>query len=81
MKVINNTYPVHPNAPHAKAGDEVHWEHQRGCFRLIRNSDSKVVFATAPVNNDGQLQSNGQRPVLSGVIAQVKSKGWMLEIS
>ena len=79
MKVIQNTYPHFPKCPHAEVGNEVHWEHGQ-CFYLIRNSDNKRVFATAPVDRDGNLRSNGQPPILTGIIAQVKSKGWILEI-
>ena len=80
MKITSNTYPVYQNVPHAKPGDEVHWEHSQ-CFRLVRDSDGKTVFSTAPVDRDGKLRSNGKTPILTGVIAQVKSKGWILEIS
>lgn len=79
MKVIQNTYPVFPKVAHAEVGDEVHWEHSQ-CFRLIRNSDGKRLFATAPVDRDGNLRSNGQPATLVGIIAQVKSRGWILEI-
>lgn len=80
MKVIRNTYPVSPQTPHAKPGDSVYWSMYKGCFRLVRKSDGKTVFATAPVNKDGLLRSNGLLPKLTGVIAEVKSKGWILEI-
>ena len=79
MKVIRNTYPVFSKVPHAEAGDEVHWEHSQS-FRLIRDSDGKSVFSTAPVDRNGNRRSNGQPPILTGVIAEVKSKGWILEI-
>ncbi len=79
MKVIRNTYPKYPNVPHAEVGDKVHWEHSQ-CFRLIRDADKKAVFATAPVDRDGKLWSTGRPPILIGIIAQVKSKGWILEV-
>lgn len=79
MKVIQNTYPHFPNVPRAEVGDEVHWEHHQ-CFHLVRNSDNKRVFATAPVDRDGNLRSNGEPPLLVGIIAQVKSKGWILSL-
>ena len=80
MKVIKNTYPGHPNAPRAEIGNEVSWRHAQS-FELIRDVDGKIVFATAPVTRDGLLRSNGKSPMLIGVIAQVKSKGWILEIA
>ena len=79
MKVIRNTYPEWPNTPRAEVGDEVHWKLYQ-CFRLVRDSDGKTVFSTAPVNRDGNRYSNGEPPVLVGVIAQVKSRGWGLEV-
>ncbi len=81
MKVIRNTYPVYPKTPHAEAGDEVHWEMGRGQMNLIRESDGKPVFATAPVDRDGLLRSNGLPPVAIGIVAQIKSRGWILEIA
>jgi len=80
MKVILNTYPKFPNCPHAEAGDEVRWERGRLGFSLIRLSDGKCVFTTAPVDRDGSRYSNGKPPILIGVIAEVKSKGWVLEV-
>jgi len=80
MKIIMNTYPEHPGVPHAKPGDEVFWSMDRGCYRLIRKSDDKSVFATAPTNKDGKLRSSGKTPQLIGIIAQIKSRGWAMEI-
>ena len=80
MKVVRNTYPRHKHIAHAEIGDEVRWEMTRGAFRLIRESDGKSLFASAPVDTNGLLRSNKKQPVLNGVIAQVKSKGWILEI-
>ena len=80
MKIVQSTYPVFPKVAHAEVGDEVHWEGHRGAFHLIRNSDGKRLFTTAPVDRDGNLRSNGKTPNLIGIIAQVKSKGWILEI-
>ena len=80
MKVIKNTYPEHPNCSHAKKGDEVSWELTRGAFSLIRKSDGRSVFRSAPVDRDGRLRSNGKQTVATGIIAQVKTKGWVLEI-
>ncbi len=80
MKVIQNTYPKQPNTPHAKPGDKVSWALSRGAFSLIRKSDGKSIFRSALVDKDGRLRSNGQRTTVIGIIAQVKSKGWLLEI-
>ena len=80
MKIIRNTYPVHPGIPHAKPGDEVTWSMEKGVYRLIRKSDMKSVFSTAPVDKDGNLRSSGKTPNLVGVIAQVKLRGWVMEI-
>lgn len=80
LKVTRNTYPVHPGVAHAKPGDEVFWEFHKGCYRLLRKQDGKVLFATAPCDKDGLLRSNGQPPKLVGVVAEIKSKGWILEI-
>ena len=79
MKVIQNTYPVFTKVAHAEPGDIVHWEHSTR-FILWRKSDRNRVFETAPVDRDGNLRSNGQPPTLTGIIAQVKSRGWILEI-
>ena len=79
MKIIKNTYPVHPGIAHAELGDIVHWECGRAEMRLIRESDGATLFCTAILNRDG-LKANGEPPVLMGIIGQVKSKGWILEI-
>lgn len=81
MKIIRNTYPQFPNCPHAELGDVVRWEFGRGVYNLIRVTDGKAVFTSAPVDRDGNLRSNGKPPVLAGVVAQVKSKGWVLEVT
>ena len=81
MKVVRNTYPGHEGISRAEEGNMVHWELTRGCFDLIRNSDRKTVFTSPPVNKNGLLRSNGKQPKLTGVIAQVKKHGWILELS
>ncbi len=80
MIVLRNTYPKHPNTPHAEEGDSVHWEYSSKGVGLMRDSDKARLFRTAPVDRNGNLYSNGQPPVLIGIIGQVKSKGWILEI-
>jgi len=80
MKVIRNTYPTTPNIPHAEPGDEVKWElSHRRTYKLIRIKDNACVFSTPAVDLNGLLQ-NGTKPTLVGIIGQVKSKGWYLEI-
>ena len=80
LRVLENTYPVHDGVAHANVGDDVHWRVDRGVYNLIRASDGKTVFSTAPVDRDGKLRSNGKDPVLSGAVAQVKRRGWCLVI-
>jgi hypothetical protein len=77
MIVIRNTYPVYPKCAHAEVGDEVRWEKYRGCMSLVRVSDGKTVFSRDLLSPG---QHDGDRPVV-GVIACVKSKGWVLELS
>jgi hypothetical protein len=78
MKVIKNTYPIWPNVAHAEPGDIAKWDHHRGKFSLIRESDGKTLFSV-DVDGNGN-KSNGQPPTACGIISQVKSKGWILEI-
>ncbi|GAF79854.1 unnamed protein product [marine sediment metagenome] len=79
MKVIQNTYPKYPNVPHAEIGDIVHWEHRRS-FCLVRDADNKIVFMTSLVTIDGNLRSTNLQPTLTGIIAKIKSKNFILEI-
>ena len=79
MKIVRNTYPKSSVAHYAEPGDEVHWE-IKNAYILIRDRDGKALFSTAPVNRNGLLRSNNKPPVLVGVIAEVKKKGWILEI-
>lgn len=79
MKIIRNTYPVYSGGTHAEPGDKVCWKHYK-TMELIRRSGEKTIFSTATVDKNGFLRSNGKQPVLTGVIAQIKSKGWILEV-
>ena len=81
MKVIRNTYPKYPNVPCAEPGDTVHWEISGQGYRLIRDIDGKSLFCTAPVDKDGNRRSTKTPPVLIGIIAEVKSKRWILEVA
>jgi len=78
--IKQNTYPEFGNVAHAKKGDKVTWTNWRGCFDLVRQSDNAIVFSTAAIDDDSMLRSNGKQPKLFGIIAQVKSKGWILEL-
>lgn len=77
MKVIKNTFPQYPNCAHGEEGDICHWELVKGAYSLIRDFDSKLIFRTANVDKNGCLRSNGKSPVLCGIIAQNKSKGYI----
>jgi hypothetical protein len=81
MTVIKNTYPATPGVAHAEVGDEVRWEFVRGHYSLVRISDGKTLYATGDIDKNGNLRSNGKPPQLTGVIASVLSKGWVLEMS
>jgi hypothetical protein len=79
IKIIKNTYPKYNKAPHGEPGDACEWQLIKGAYCLIRESDKKCVYMTPPVNKEG-LKQDGKPPQLTGVIAQVKSKGWILEV-
>ena len=77
LTVVRNTYPAHPNVPHAEPGDEVRWEQVRGRMSLVRVADGKTVFSRDLLSPG---QHDGDRPVC-GIVAKVASKGWFLELS
>lgn len=77
--VTRNTYMRYPNVANAEPGDVCKWELSRGSYRLIRRSDGKSVFSTAPVNKDGLLRSNGKKPLLVGCIARYKGQELIVE--
>ena len=74
LKVVRNTYPV-LQCPHAELGDIVRWEVARGRCSLVRQSDGKTVFSRDCLPR----HTEDNRPVV-GVIAQIKSKGWAIEL-
>jgi hypothetical protein len=80
MIVVRNTYPLVPGVAHANKGDVCQWELLRGHYRLVRTTDQKSVYTSQPVGADGCLYSTKKSPCLVGVIAQIKNKGWILEI-
>jgi len=75
MIIIKNTYPIWPNVVHGKPGDEVKWMPGRGKMHLERMSDGQSIFSRDCLPKE----VDDTRPMI-GVIAQVKSKGWILEI-
>jgi len=76
VTIVRNTYPVWPNVAHGNPGDVVHWERYRGAMNLVRDSDGKTVYSRDLLSPG---QHDGDRPVV-GIIAQVKSKAWTLEV-
>jgi hypothetical protein len=82
LKVKRNTYP---NVD-LKEGDEVQWHYIRGCYWLYKVSELnlptlciKSYFASPNCNKDG-IKSNGKQVDLVGVVGQLKSKGYILEL-
>ena len=75
MKVVRNTYPVWAGVAHAEPGDVVDWKDGRREMHLERESDGRSIFSRdhLPKNVDDM------RPMV-GIIAQVKNKGWVLEV-
>lgn len=75
-RIVRNIYPAMTNVPHAEPGDIVSWQPQRNKTRaLIRESDGKTVLSLGRLSPDALKEFPE-----SGIIAQVKSKGWVLEI-
>ena len=74
--IIRNTYPTWPNVAHGLPGDVVEWSAGRGQMNLIRVTDGKSIFSRDCYPKD----VDDPRPMV-GVIAQIKSKGWVLEIA
>ena len=73
--VKQNTYPnVELNI-----GDKVHWEYARGCFYLKRENEIKSCFASPNCNRDG-IKPNGKQVDHVGVVGELKSKGYILEL-
>lgn len=76
MIVIRNTYPRLPGVPHAEPGDVVEWFAGPRCMSLVRQADHATVFS----RDKWPKEREDNRPLI-GVVAQVKSKGWVLEIA
>ena len=72
-RVVRNTYPRHANS--AEAGDEVTLVPRRdGGYNLRRDSDGRTVYSSPNRSQDSPM------PPMLGVIAAVKSRGYVLEI-
>lgn len=80
MKILENTYPRHENAAFGEVGESVEWILKYGQYELTQTDGYLVYFSTAPVDKNGNLRSNGQKPALKGVVGEVKSKGWRLVV-
>jgi hypothetical protein len=80
LKVVKNTYPRFHGVAQPEVGDEVFWSRIKSdSLALVRKHDNKVLFIHT-VRSDGN-KPNGKAPNVRGVISQVKSKGYCLEIS
>jgi len=75
VKVVRNTYPVWPNVTHGEPGDEVEWRASRNKMHLERLADGKSIFSRDCLPKDIE----DMRPMV-GIIAQVKCRGWVLEV-
>jgi len=78
--VKQNTYP---NVD-LKQGDIVEWIHERKCYYLYKSPIKskifdKAYFASPNCNKDG-IKPNGKQVSLVGIVAQVRSKGYILEL-
>ena len=76
MIVKRNTYPVINGVARAEVGEVVSWHVARGQQNLVRESDGKTVFSRDCYPKD----KDDYRPT-SGIVGQVKCRGWILEVS
>ena len=76
MIVLRNTYPRFSGVPHAEPGDVVEWFAGPRCMSLVRQSDGATVFS----RDKRPKEREDNRPLI-GVIARIKSKGWVLEVA
>ena len=77
--VKQNTYPNIDLNP----GDEVQWIHGNKCYYLYKVSSTKIVdklYFASPNCNKNSIKPNGDYVKLIGIVAQVKSKGYILEL-
>jgi len=80
LKVKQNTYLD----IELKQGDEVQWIHGKKCYYLYKTPINNITFdkkhfASPDCNRDG-IKPNGQQVSLVGIVAQIKSKGYILEL-
>ena len=79
LEVVRNTYP-HCDL---KQGDKVCWAWVRGAYSLYKHPFTSIFnksyFRTPDCNRDG-IKANGEPVALVGIIAQVKAKGFVLEL-
>jgi len=78
--VKQNTYP---NVD-LKQGDTVEWMYARKCYYLYKYPIKSTIldksyFASPNCNKDG-IKTNGKQVSLVGIVAQVKSKEYILEL-
>ena len=78
LEVVKNTYPTD-----LKPGDKVQWVYERGRYSLYKvpykGIFDKSYFASPNCTKDG-IKLNGMPVDLVGIIAQLKSRGWVLEL-
>ena len=65
-----------------KQGDIVEWVYARKCYYLYKPPIKSIIldksyFASPNCNKDG-IKPNGDYVILVGIVAQVKSKGYIL---
>ncbi len=79
LVVLKNTYPEVDLLP----GDLVEWVFQRSHYSLYRYPYKglldKSCFTTPSCTREG-IKSNGKRVDLVGVVGQLKSRGYVLEL-
>jgi len=78
--VKQNTYP---NVD-LKQGDVVEWMYTRKCYFLYKSPIKstildKAYFASPNCNRDG-IKPNGKQVSLVGIVAQIKSKRYILDL-
>jgi len=67
-----------------KQNDVVEWVHARKCYYLYKSPIKSTIldksyFASPNCNKDG-IKPNGKQVSLVGIVAQIKSKGHILEL-
>ena len=79
LEVVKNTYPYIK----LEIGDKVQWVFERSRYGLYmvpyKGIFDKPVFVSANCNRDG-VKANGKPVDLIGIVAQLKSKDWILEL-